>query len=699
MTHTRPQSAIENCTWHNFNVVPTYKGYYAVSGNYQKGISVIDFTNPAAATEIAYADPTAVRHRASADRRRLVDALLQRQDLRVRHPSRPDHLGPRPRPDAARPHAGSVEPADADGVVRAGPRGPGDHDRGAARGRRVQAGPAADRATSAAPTRDSGVESCVGTVADGAAVDTSAIGYQTFTVTAKDKAGTDDDEVRRPTWSTAPTCSTTPGGDGAGDAGAERWARRADVRRVHAGRRDGTYNASTTANVISTAGDATLIASPTRARRTPASSSTARSRWRSRCMASATSAGGTGAALAAVGGSSAPTTLLTYTGPSQQRLRDADVPADRSVPNEALRTGTYSKTLTFTLSTTARPRRISLMRAAAAAAHPGVMNHATKSSAAILAALALSAGTAQASQRVTEIPLRAQYAVPGDIVAGPDGAMYTADSSLGKVCRIADNGSVRSYDVGGGATGIASAHGALWVSERDGSQIVKLGLDGSQTSYPVTAGAFPADIVLGSDGALWFTELRGNAIGRLTTDGELTEYPLPTPDAFIADITAGPDGALWFTESSGNKIGRITTAGEITEYALPAPRACRPHHRRPRRRAVVHRAQRQQDRPHDHGRRAHARVSDPGRERDPAQHRRRPRRRALLHAALRRLDRADGARRHGHQALRLPSGYAGRARRRPATATSGSPRATSPRSAASTCAGTRRSSPPARRSR
>ena len=197
------------------------------------------------------------------------------------------------------------------------------------------------------------------------------------------------------------------------------------------------------------------------------------------------------------------------------------------------------------------------------------MHYATKTSAAILAALTLTAGTAQASQRVTEIPLRAQYAVPGDIVAGPDGAMYTADSSLGKVWRISDAGKVRSYDVGGGATGIASAHGALWVSERDGSQIIKLGLDGSKTAYPLEPGVFPTDIVLGSDGALWFNELRGNAIGRLTKDGQLTEYPLPTPDAFLADITAGPDGALWFTESSGNKIGRITTAGEITEYALP----------------------------------------------------------------------------------------------------------------------------------
>jgi virginiamycin B lyase len=198
------------------------------------------------------------------------------------------------------------------------------------------------------------------------------------------------------------------------------------------------------------------------------------------------------------------------------------------------------------------------------------MTYATKlGAAALVAALALSAGSAQASQRVTEIPLRAQYAVPGDIVAGPDGAMYAADSGLGKVWRIADNGRVRSYDVGGGVTGITSAYGALWVSERDGSQIVKLGLDGTKTAYPVSQGAFPTDIVLGSDGALWFAESRGNAIGRLTKDGDLTEYPLPTPDAFIADLVAGPDGALWFTESNTNKIGRITTAGEITEYTLP----------------------------------------------------------------------------------------------------------------------------------
>jgi hypothetical protein len=58
----RPQTAAENCTIHNYNVVPLRNKagkprYVLVGGNYQAGISVVDFTNPAAAKEIAYADP------------------------------------------------------------------------------------------------------------------------------------------------------------------------------------------------------------------------------------------------------------------------------------------------------------------------------------------------------------------------------------------------------------------------------------------------------------------------------------------------------------------------------------------------------------------------------------------------------------------------------------------------------------------
>ena len=55
--HPRPQTATENCTWHNYNVVPTDNGYVMVSGSYQAGISVVEFTDPAAPREIAFADP------------------------------------------------------------------------------------------------------------------------------------------------------------------------------------------------------------------------------------------------------------------------------------------------------------------------------------------------------------------------------------------------------------------------------------------------------------------------------------------------------------------------------------------------------------------------------------------------------------------------------------------------------------------
>jgi hypothetical protein len=57
-TLPRPQSATENCTIHNYNIVPLRSGNYVmVSGNYQSGTSVVDFTDPANPVELAYSDP------------------------------------------------------------------------------------------------------------------------------------------------------------------------------------------------------------------------------------------------------------------------------------------------------------------------------------------------------------------------------------------------------------------------------------------------------------------------------------------------------------------------------------------------------------------------------------------------------------------------------------------------------------------
>jgi len=57
-TLPRPQSSAENCTIHNYNLVPLRNGRdVAVSGNYQAGTWVTDLTNRANAQTVAWSDP------------------------------------------------------------------------------------------------------------------------------------------------------------------------------------------------------------------------------------------------------------------------------------------------------------------------------------------------------------------------------------------------------------------------------------------------------------------------------------------------------------------------------------------------------------------------------------------------------------------------------------------------------------------
>jgi hypothetical protein len=53
----RPQGPDENCTIHNYNVVPIEGKYILVGGNYQAGTWVVDFTDPANAEVVAWSDP------------------------------------------------------------------------------------------------------------------------------------------------------------------------------------------------------------------------------------------------------------------------------------------------------------------------------------------------------------------------------------------------------------------------------------------------------------------------------------------------------------------------------------------------------------------------------------------------------------------------------------------------------------------
>jgi PKD repeat protein len=111
-----------------------------------------------------------------------------------------------------------------------------------------------------------------------------------------------------------------------------------------------SYEAGTTANVISTAGDARLSVGD------PSSIATGRLVNGSFALAQpleamASSDAGQGGAFTPLGTDGAPLSLLTYSGPTSNDV--ASISFRQSIgANEALRTGSYAKTLVFTLSTT-----------------------------------------------------------------------------------------------------------------------------------------------------------------------------------------------------------------------------------------------------------------------------------------------------------------------------------------------------------
>lgn len=189
------------------------------------------------------------------------------------------------------------------------------------------------------------VADCVGTAPNGAAIDTSVAGPGTFTVTAHDAAGNPQAKtvhygvvVQEPVdigGRTPATLNLTLGAATPFSPFIPGVA--------------GDYTTTMTARVVSTAADATLTVADPSATATGHLVNGAYAVPQA-LKAAATSTSGTGSAAAEIGGGANATRLLAWSGPAND---DVTVTFTQPIAaTDALRTGGYSKTLTFTLSTT-----------------------------------------------------------------------------------------------------------------------------------------------------------------------------------------------------------------------------------------------------------------------------------------------------------------------------------------------------------
>ncbi len=194
---------------------------------------------------------------------------------------------------------------------------------------------------------------------------------------------------------------------------------------------------------------------------------------------------------------------------------------------------------------------------------------------------------------------------PSEIASGPDGALWFTERSCNQIGRITTSGAITEYPLpactngcnlfapgGPSPVGIAAGpDGALWFAESGANAIGRITTSGAITIYtlpnphaPNYFNNIPESITAGADGAMWFSEAGSNNIGRITTSGVISQYNLctltssPLCSVFIwgsQALTLGPDGNVWFAgfNSFGSVAGSISPALQVTEYSLNIPDA------------------------------------------------------------------------------------------------------------------------------
>jgi streptogramin lyase len=180
---------------------------------------------------------------------------------------------------------------------------------------------------------------------------------------------------------------------------------------------------------------------------------------------------------------------------------------------------------------------------------------------------------------LNEFPLAVAKSDPGEITAGPDGALWFTEIRgwVGRIPVNATPGSgsqIQEYPAGATSSlaGITTGpDGQLWFAECGTSDIAKIPVtatpgSGTQiTQYSATTTA-PFAITTGPDGNVWYGDFNANVVKRMGPSGTVIGSYL-TSNPFIDGLVTGPDGALWFTECDATGfIGRITTAGVLKEF-------------------------------------------------------------------------------------------------------------------------------------
>ena len=111
--------------------------------------------------------------------------------------------------------------------------------------------------------------------------------------------------------------------------------------------------------------------------------------------------------------------------------------------------------------------------------------------------------------------------------------------------------------------------GSAWISDRRGSAVTHVALDGRQTTYPLPDPHFSPMGLVGTKQAIYVVGDEQGKICMLDRSGATRWIAMPDAKSALSNLAAAPDGSVWVAEYDANKIVSISPQGAVRAYTVP----------------------------------------------------------------------------------------------------------------------------------
>ena len=111
--------------------------------------------------------------------------------------------------------------------------------------------------------------------------------------------------------------------------------------------------------------------------------------------------------------------------------------------------------------------------------------------------------------------------------------------------------------------------GSAWISDRRGSAVTHVRLDGRQTTYLLPDPHFDPNSLVGTKRAIFVVGDEPGKICVLSRTGATHWIAMPDPKSMLSNLAAAPDGSVWLAEYDANKIVSIGADEAVHAFVVP----------------------------------------------------------------------------------------------------------------------------------